>query len=112
MSENGVNRTNSVLKLVSQSIGIIAVVLLLIYFPVNTKIDAVNGKVDSIWAQHTKDCQSMINQTIELKKNVETKLEEKNLKLYLNPLVTAVNDMKVQLDGFRKEMIEILKESK
>lgn len=122
-NENDVNKWNSILRLIGQSLMIGGIVLTMLYFPINSKINALaekldnkiiatNSRVNTIKEQHDKDCVQMIEDTKELEEEVQKKLEEAKLKLYLDPLITAVNDMKIQINTFRTEIIQVLKNQK
>ena len=117
--DSGINKTNNILRTIYQSLAIGGVVLTMLYFPVNSKIASLrkdveakiamtDQNVNSIKEQHDKDCKSMIEDTKELKAEVEKKLERENLKIHLNPITKGLDELKGDLKDFKSEIIRIL----
>lgn len=105
-NKNGINRTRTIIGIVWQSLAITGVILTVVYFPVNTKLDAMDSKIDMVQAQHEKDCKGMLEATKELKSKVETKVSEKVLKLHLDPLTKNVAEIKESLDKIINKIIK------
>lgn len=103
--ENGINKTNNVLKLILQSAAIISIIIPLLYFPVNTRLRAMEEKTSSVMEQHNKDCDMLKEDNKELRHKIEVSVTEKELMLQLNPLVNNVTELKEDLKSFIRQDI-------
>lgn len=93
--------TNSILKMVYQSLIIGSMVLGFLYFPINVKINAMQ-------TQHNRDCEQIIKDAEILRNALQDKIDKERLKLQLDPLIEKVAELKTDLRDFRKEVLGIL----
>ena len=92
---------DSILKTIYQALIIGSMVLVVLYFPINVKINAMQ-------VQHNRDCEQIIKEAEILREGLQNKLDKEKLKLHLDPLIEKVAELKAEIKDFRQEIIKIL----
>lgn len=100
MQTNWIDRTSSLLKLVSGIIAIAALIIGAILYPIKAKV----GEIEEDVVEIKKECKN----TYDIRTDIEwLKKSHDELKDELN---NFKDDMKEELKDFRKDMVNILRE--